>query len=898
MDQRDQSQYVYAMTGDEVLKLLSSQVEGLSQEEVQKRQSKYGKNILPQAEGEGVLKIFFRQIHNPLIYILLSSSALAFLMGKSTDGTIVLFVVVINAFIGFFQEFRAGKAVQALSAMIPNKVRVIRDKQRLEIDSTDLVPGDIVHLYSGDKVAADMRLLEVKTLRIEEAALTGESVPTEKIISPVEKDKVVGDRLNMAFSGTLVSFGQGTGVVTGTGDRTELGRIAKLLKSATKVETPLTRSLDSIGKILTIAILIVAVVLLVISLWRGFPIVEAVLASITLAVAAIPEGLPAIITIALAIGVRRMALRKAVIRKLPAVETLGSTTVICSDKTGTLTKNEMTVQALWTPQADYRVTGVGYTNDGKILLDGIILNEPGDDIQDLLKAGVLCNDSEVVNEGENRKVQGDPTEASLIVAFEKANGVVAAIKSDHPRLDSIPFESERQYMATLHQDGNQGVLFLKGAPEVILRAVSSEEVVVNEARSRISSYAAQGMRVLAFARKTFQGHELTEAGCHGGFELLGLQAMIDPPREEVIQAIADCHRAGIVVKMITGDHPETAEAIARELNISTGKPALTGSQVEKMRDEELDGLVAHMNVFARVAPEHKLRLVKALQRTGNVTAMTGDGVNDAPALKQSDIGIAMGITGTSVSKEAADLVLLDDNFTTIRTAVEEGRRIYDNLIKSLAFVLPTNLGQAFIILIAVAFFPREEGHLLMPILPVQILWINLVASVALSLPLAFEAKEPDIMSRPPRPPKEKVLGKFVLWRTLIVALIMALGALALFRYELNVARELGHDFEDVVRKAQTMAVNTVIFFQIFYFLQCRSLKSTLFKIGVFSNPTAFLGIGSLILLQIAFVHLPFMNKFFHSGPLPVEDWLKSIAVGALVFPVIAFEKIVRQSTKR
>ena len=895
MDKLELSQQVYAMTGDEVIDSLSTKLDGLTPDEVQKRRAEYGENTLPQSEGEGVLKIFFRQLQNPLIYILFVSSILAFLMGKSTDGAIVLIVVIVNAVIGFLQEFRAGKAIQALSAMIPNKVRVTRDKEQLEVNSRELVPGDIVHLQSGDMVAADTRLLEVKTLRIEEAALTGESVPTEKITGPIDRDMLVGDRLNMAFSGTLISFGKGLGVVTATGERTELGRIAKLLKSATKVETPLTKSLETIGKILTIAISIVAVILFAISLSRGASLVDAILASITLAVAAIPEGLPAIITIALAIGVRRMAAQKAVIRKLPTVETLGSTTVICSDKTGTLTKNEMTVQALWTPKADYRVSGVGYDTEGKILLDGIELNENRADLQNLLKAGALCNDSAIVDEGGNRKVLGDPTEASLIVAFEKANGVVSALKSDHQRLDSIPFESKRQYMATLHQDASEQVLFIKGAPEVILSVVSTNEPLIAVARERVSTYAAQGMRVLAFARKSFQGCTLTEEDIREGFELLGLQAMIDPPREEVIQAIADCHRAGIVVKMITGDHHETAEAIARELKIANNNPALTGVQIERMSDEELHDVVSNINVFARVAPEHKLRLVKALQHIGNVTAMTGDGVNDAPALKQSDIGVAMGITGTSVSKEAADLVLLDDNFATIRTAVEEGRRIYDNLIKSLAFVLPTNLGQAFIILIAVAFFPMEEGHLLMPILPVQILWINLVASVALSLPLAFEAKEPDIMSRPPRPPNEKILGGLVLWRTLIVALLMALGALALFRYELNVARQLGHSSDDVVRKAQTIAVTTVIFFQIFYFLQCRSLKSSVFKIGFFSNPTALLGIGSLILLQITFVHLPVMNKLFHSSPLPVEDWLKSIAVGAIVFPVIAIEKAIRRS---
>lgn len=894
--QVEKIQKAHALAVEDVLSALRAQESGLNHVEVEERKKIFGSNILPQAEGESPLKIFLRQLHNPLIYILMVSAVLAFLLGKPTDGAVVLSVVVINALIGFFQEYKAGKAIEALSSMVPNKVLVTRQNQKQEIDSLDLVPGDIVHLASGDKVAADLRLLKAKSLRIEEAALTGESVPVEKSLSIVQENAPLGDRVNLAFSGTMVSFGQGLGVVTAIGEDTELGRIAKMLKGANELETPLAQTLRKIGKVITLSVVSIALVLFAIAMFRGMSLVDSLLAAISLSVAAIPEGLPAIITIALAIGVRRMADRNAVIRKLPAVETLGSTNVICTDKTGTLTKNEMTVQGLWTPKGHYRVTGAGYDKQGEILRDGVVLNESQKDIELLLKAGVLCNDSDVVVEGSRRHVQGDPTEGALIVAFEKAGGVPEAFKKDHPRLDSIPFESERQYMASLHQDGEEKVIYMKGAPEVVMKAIAESQLEPQKVREQITQFAAEGMRVLAFARKLHSQAQLQEEDTRTGFEFLGLQAMIDPPREEVKRAIEDCHQAGIVVKMITGDHQETAQAIARELKIASDRPALVGFEIEHMSDADLEKAVGEVNVFARVAPEHKLRLVKALQKTGNVTAMTGDGVNDAPALKQSDIGVAMGITGTSVSKEAADLVLVDDNFATIKAAVEEGRRIYDNLIKSLAFVLPTNLGQALIILFAILFFPIEEGRALMPILPVQILWINLVASVTLALPLAFEAKEPDMMTRPPRNANEPILGRFVIWRTVIVALLMAGGATGLFLFELQQAREAGLNPDIVTREAQTMAVTTLVFFQAFYLLNCRSLRGSLFRIGLFSNPTVYLGFFVLFFFQYLYAHSELMNRLFHSAPLSWQAWLQSAAVAFLVMPMIAIEKLIRQKS--
>jgi calcium-translocating P-type ATPase len=635
------------------------------------------------------------------------------------------------------------------------------------------------------------------------------------------------------------------------------------------------------GHWVSLAVVAVAVLLLAVGYLRGFGIADALLAAVTLAVAAIPEGLPAIVTITLAIGVRRMADRRAVIRKLPAVETLGSASVICSDKTGTLTRNEMTVVSLWTPSGTHSLSGEGYSVKGQLLQDGTPVAQVPPALWSLLKAGVLCNDSQLLRDG----IQGDPTEAALLVAFAKLGGVREELDRMHPRVDAQPFESDLQYMATLHQDNS---IMMKGAPEVVLSKCSNVDssVVIHEIRSM----AARGLRVLAFAKKQTSSQQLSPQDLGSGFEFLGLQGMIDPPRQEVISAIRDCHSAGITVKMITGDHKITASAIAQEIGIEQGRGAISGEELAALNEEAFREAAGRFNVFARVTPEQKLRLVSALQASGAVAAMTGDGVNDAPALKQANIGVAMGITGTSVSKEAADVVLTDDNFTSIRAAVEEGRRIYDNLVKSLAFVLPTNLGEALIILVAVAAFPVVAGQVLMPILPVQILWINLVATVALALPLAFEAPEKDIMARPPRKLSEPILNAFVFWRTTLVAVLMAAGAIGLFLYEYRAAMAAGTGHSDALSLAQTMAVSTVIFFQIFYLFNCRSLKSSMWSLGLFSNPSVYWGIGLLLVLQVAFVHAPLMNQLFSSSPLDLASWTKSALVGAIVVPVIAIEK--------
>ncbi|MCE9673300.1 HAD-IC family P-type ATPase [Myxococcus stipitatus] len=892
----------HALPAGVALERLGSGEQGLTDEQARERLSRHGPNVLERQKREGPLTLLWRQVNSPFIWVLIVSSVLAVLMGKVTDGLVVAVVVVLNTLIGFAQEFRAGKAIEALSRMVPETATVVRGARKV-VPAAELVPGDVVSLAAGDKVPADMRLLSSRNLQVEEAALTGESVPSAKQAAPVAEDAELGDRTSLVFGGTLVTSGAALAVVVATGGDTELGRINALLGEATDLQTPLTKALGVIAKVITVAILAVSLLLLGVGLWRGYPVSEAVVVAITLAVAAIPEGLPAIVTIALAIGVQRMAARRAVIRKLPAVETLGSTTVICSDKTGTLTRNEMTVQALWTPSARYSLTGVGYAPRGALcrgeqLVGPVLLP---DDARELLLAGALCNDASLRGEDGAWEMTGDPTEGALVVAAEKAGLHVEAERGVHPRLDAIPFESENQFMATLHDDGRGGrLLLLKGAPEVVMRRCVARPGVSHEVvATEVERLARQGMRVLAVASRRLSGTHASVAleDVEAGLELLGLEGMLDPPREEAIAAVRACHEAGIVVKMMTGDHLATAEAIGASLGLhAPGTKGLPGARLEAMDDAELNEVAECTNVFARVAPEHKLRLVRALQARRHVVAMTGDGVNDAPALKQANIGVAMGITGTAVSKEAADVVLTDDNFASIAAAVEEGRRVYDNLIKSLAFVLPTNLGLALILLFGVAFFPIQDfgggREPLMAMLPTQLLWINLVATVSLALPLAFEARESDIMRRGPRHPDEPVLSHFVVMRTGLVALLMAAGGIGLFLWEYS--HELMHvGHARALAEAQTMAVNTVISFQIFYMVMCRTLTGSLRKVGLFSNPTVFMGIGMLVLLQLAFMYVPFMREVFGTAPLSLEAIGLSVLVGVVVVPVVGLEKWLR-----
>jgi Ca2+-transporting ATPase len=878
---------------------LGARPTGLTGEEAADRLARHGPNVLPIAGAGEALRILVDQIRDPLIYVLIASTGLAILTGKILDGLVILGVIVLNGLIGFVQEYRASRAIRALSSMVRSEALVLRGGRREQISSERLVPGDVVLLDPGSKVPADLRLVHVRSLIVDEAALTGESVPVEKGVEPADEEAGIGDRRSMAYSGTLVTYGTASGLVVATGAGTELGRISRMLAEASELDTPLTRKLAVVGKWIAAGILAVSAVLFVIALLRGYPLADAVLAAVTLAVAAIPEGLPAIVTIALAIGVQRMARRRAIVRKLPAVETLGSTTVICSDKTGTLTRNEMTVRTMRTPAERYRLGGTGYIPEGALMVGDRVIPDADvpDDVRELALAGVLCSDAELAGRDGSWSIVGDPTEGALVVAGRKLGLEAEAARRSHPRLDVIPFESERQFMATLHEEPDGArVIYLKGAPEQVLRRCAGQggegDGLQAAFAGEVEAIAAEGMRVLAFAARRLPADvsHLDERYVEEGLRFLGLQGMIDPPRPEAIEAVRACRAAGIHVKMITGDHPRTAQAIGRELSLSEPDvPAVTGAELARMDEAALRGAVREHAVFARVAPEHKLSLVRALQLERQIVAMTGDGVNDAPALKQADIGIAMGITGTAVSREAADMILTDDNFATIHAAVEEGRRVYDNLVKALAFVLPTNLGLALIMVAAVAFFPVVEGKPLLPMLPVQILWINLVAAVALALPLAFEAREPDLMRRPPRDPGAPVLSGFVLGRTLVVAALMAAAALALFLHE-YAAHSGTADLAEARARGQTEAVTTVILFQVFYLLNCRSLRDSLLRIGLFSNPWIFAGIGVVLLLQLGFIYLPAMNVVFGSAPLRLVSWIQAICLAALIVPLIGLEK--------
>ncbi len=892
-----------------VLQQTGSQESGLSVPEAKKRLNEFGANQILKKRRNGALKLLWRQINNPLIWVLLGSSSMATILGKITDGLVVLGVVVVNTIIGFFQEFKAGRAIEALSEMVPQNATIIRDGANLTIPVVEIVPGDIVMLAAGDRVPADMRLIRQKSLQVEEAALTGESFPVQKSVEPVSKTAAIGDRRCMVFGGTLVTSGTATAVVVATGMATELGKISDMLNNATDLETPLTHKLAVVGKYLTIGIIAVTALILIIGTIRatgqgillGIALKDSLVFAIALAVGAIPEGLPAVVTIALAIGVQRMARRKAIIRKLPAVETLGSTTVICSDKTGTLTRNEMTVNDIWTYEHSIRLTGVGYHPTGMFMFGGQEIRVIPIEVMTLLKDSVLCNDGNFRMEGKDIKIIGDPTEVALIVAAAKAKINPEDLRRENPRRDVMPFDSELKYMVTLH-DGIDPCLIMKGAPEVVMSRctdhIGGHPLVQQEISAQVDRLGSRGMRVLAFARKGWNkenGSEFKTEHISEGFQFVGLIGMIDPPRSEAIAAIRDCHAAGIVVKMITGDHHATARSIGMELGLCTEGRVVTGAELTEMNDIELQKTASEVNIFARVAPEHKLRLVKALQNLNHVVAMTGDGVNDAPSLKQSNIGVAMGITGTSVSKESADIVLADDNFSSISAAVEEGRRVYDNLLKSLAFLLPTNLGLALILIYGIVFFPFNpiSKELLLPMLPTQLLWINLVAGIALALPLAFEVKESNVMRRPPRRPDEPLFSRFVILRVVLVSIFMTAGTIALFNYEYSKALSNGLTGEAALPKAQSMAVTFVIMFQIFYMINCRSLKASVIKIGFFSNKFIFVGIGSILLLQALFIYSPVMQRIFGTTGLDADDILLTVLTGFIVFPVIVLEKWIR-----
>jgi cation-transporting P-type ATPase F len=878
----------------EVVQLLQADcAHGLDDTTVAHRQKEYGPNIVTAKGGIPAWKRFLFQFHQPLVYILLAASLTTALLQEWVDSAVIFGVVFINAIIGYIQESKAGKAIEALSRMVVTEATVRRGSKKLRVPSAELVPGDVVLLQSGDRVPAELRLFDVHGLQVDESALTGESLPVHKNPAPLERDTVLADRRNLAFAGTLVAAGQGEGIVCAIGDKTETGRIAWLIHKAMDISTPLTKKIAEFSRLLLWIILGLATLAFIIGVARGTPVVDTFMAAVALAVGAIPEGLPAAVTIVLAIGVSRMAKRRAIIRKLPAVETLGSTTVICSDKTGTLTENQMTVQRIFAGGEWFEVTGGGYDTSGEIRHHSgtEIGKKPA--LRECLLAGVLCNDSQLITDEDGRAgMQGDPTEAALLVAGAKAGIVHEETHANTPRLDMIPFESAHMFRATLHNTGKATVIYKIGAMEILLErctdALGADGALApldkDAVRGALNEMAAEGLRVLGFARR-HGGHvegSLGHEHVSEGLTFLGLQGMIDPPRPEAIQAVAKCRQAGIQVKMITGDHAITARAIAKRIGLADddGVQAVTGRELEEVPDHELPALAEKTEVFARVAPEQKLRLVQALQSLGHVVAMTGDGVNDAPALKQADIGVAMGIAGTDVAKGAADMILTDDNFASIEAAVEEGRGVFDNLRKFIIWTLPTNVGEGGIILVAMLL------GMTLPVLPVQLLWVNMTTAIFLGLMLIFEPKEQDLMIRPPRPPGRPLMTYPLFMRTGLVSLIMIGGGIWVFFHEMSAHGET----ED---EARTAVVNILIMAKAAYLFNCRSLNHSLVSIGFFTNWYVIWGVLGTIAVQLAFTYAPFMNHLFHTAPISIDSWGRIAAVSVFAFIAVELEKWIR-----
>jgi len=886
----------HTLTHAEIGQALQAGTEGLSDAEAARRIAQYGPNRLVPPKRRGPLLRLLMQFHNVLLYVMMGAAVITAFLGHWIDTGVLLAAVVINAILGFVQEGKAEAALDAIRAMLSPHATVIRDGSHREIDAADLVPGDLVALASGDRVPADLRLVSVKALRIEEAALTGESQPVEKTTEAVDADTPLGDRYGMAYSGTVVVYGQATGIVVATSHKTELGKINQMIAGIQILSTPLLRQIDRFGRVLALAIIALSAATFVLGvLWRNHAPSEMFMMVVALAASAIPEGLPAIMTVTLALGVQRMARRNAIIRRLPAVEALGSVTVICSDKTGTLTRNEMTVQRVICADHVFEVGGVGYAPGGDFSLDGNIVDaDHYPALSMATRASVLCNDARLREDDGVWRVEGDPTEGALLVLGGKAGFTQHVGDAAWPRIDAIPFESQHRFMATHHRDSDgEPWIFVKGAPERILDVCAfqmnhdggTSPLDVDTWHRMATATAAQGLRLLALAckRTAPEGVRLSFADVETGYVLLALVGLIDPPREEAVRAVHECHHAGIRVKMITGDHVETARAIGAQLAIGIGKPAITGAEVATMDDADLRRVAMEVDVFARASPEHKLRLVQALQGDGQVVAMTGDGVNDAPALKRADVGVAMGMKGTEAAKEAADMVLADDNFATIATAVREGRAVYDNLKKFILFMLPTNGGEALVVIAAILF------ELALPLTPAQVLWINMVTSSTLGLALAFEPAESGIMNRHPRPPAEALLSGFFIWRVLMVSILMMTGALGLFLWELRNGTS--------IETARTMAVNAVVVAEMFYLINSRYIFAPVTNwTGLTGNRYVLLAIAACIPLQIAYTHVPAMQAIFGSTGLSLQEWAKVLGAGLLVFCVAEMEKFVIRRT--
>ncbi len=861
---------------EELYKEFATGPNGLSEFEAKKRLEKYGLNQLEEKEKISPLKIFISQFASPIVWILLAAVAISLFVGEDLDAIVIGIILVLNAVLGFVQEYKAEKAIDALKKMASLKTVVLRNGKKVQIDSKEVVTGDILILEAGEKIPADARLIEISSLYTQEAALTGESTPVKKEIAILAEKTPVADRHNMIFSGTVITDGVGKALVVGTGMQTQIGSIAHLIQITKEELTPLQKKLKALARRLGALTIIICIVVFGVGVLKGNPLLDMFLAAVSLAVAAIPEGLPIVVTICMALGVQRMIKRHALVRKLPSVETLGCTTVICSDKTGTLTHNQMTVTKVYVDDEIIDVSGSGYESKGDF-------SSKPKDLGLLLQIGALNNNA-TLKEDKGYEVVGDPTEGALIVSAAKNGLYKENLDIKHRRLEEIPFSSERKRMATIHKINGNKAAYMKGAPDVILKLCS--KIIVNGKVKELTpqkkkeilkineEFADNALRVMGFAYKDVKGN-FTEKD----LIFVGLQGMIDPPREEVKLAIQKCETAGIKVVMITGDHKTTAMAVARALGIE-GK-AITG---EELHGIDLDKEVNDIAIYARVNPEDKLKIIAALKKKGHIVAMTGDGVNDAPALKKADIGISMGITGTDVAKEASDMILTDDNFTSIVNAVEEGRSIFDNIRKFVEYLISSNIGEILTIFMAILIFTGRNGGTMLPLIPIQILWINLVTDGLPALALGVEPEEKGIMERPPRKPKAKIIDTFGEFYIFITGIIMMLGTLFVFKM---------YGPEENLRYAQTVAFTTLMMFQMFNVLNCRSERKSLFKLGVFSNLHLIGAIGTSILLQIIVIHTP-LNVYFKTIPMTRFDWLITVAVASSVFIFGEIFKFIRE----
>ncbi|WP_425607942.1 HAD-IC family P-type ATPase [Marinobacter albus] len=883
----------HALPRQEVLTAFGATRSGLSAEEVVRRLQRHGANRLPEPPRPGRISRFLRQFHNVLIYVLLGAALTTLALGHLLDTGVILAVVLANAMIGDLQEGRAEKAMQGIQGMLAMRAAVIRAGHRQTVNGDQLVPGDIVLLEAGDKVPADLRLLKTHDLFIQEAMLTGESVPVEKQTEPVASGAALGDRSSMAFSGTTVTAGQAMGVVIGTADRTEIGRIGELLAGVEQLTTPLVAQMQEFARWLTLFILAVAAGLLIYGhWWQDYDFADLLMAVVGMSVAAIPEGLPAVLTITLAVGVQAMAARNAIVRRLPAIETLGAVSVICSDKTGTLTRNEMSVITVITAGRRFAVEGDGYGPDGAVLEQGRVIDAGRCGLlAELARVAGLCNDAELKNQEGRWLVEGDPMEGALLSFSARAGLEPAELRRHWSRTDLIPFDTRHRFMATLHHNHeNHAFILVKGAPETVMALCrfqrsggnTNEPLDLPWWQAQVASVAEQGQRVLALAACAVEASHvvLERQDLDDGLVFLGLVGLIDPPRAEAIAAVAECHTAGIRVKMITGDHAATAMAVARQVGLKKPDRLLTGGDLDRLSDAQLALEVAETDVFARTSPQHKLRLVNALQALGQTVAMTGDGVNDAPALKRADIGIAMGGKGSEAAKEASEVVLADDNFASIAAAVREGRTIHDNIRKVISWTLPTSTGEASVIILALL------AGLALPITPIQILWVNTVTTVTLGIVLAFERSAGDTMQRPPRDRSQPLLSRTLVWHIVVVTVLILLGVFGVHRYAIG----QGHS----VALAQTMAMNSLVVMEAFHLLFIRNMETVALTWQKLSATwTVWLAIVLVALGQLGITYVPVMQAVFVTEPVPMSGWLLILLAGALLFVLVELEKQLR-----